>query len=139
MIVSIVIPTYRRPSLLAQAVRSCLNQNNVDPSDYEIVIVDNCPNKSSQGVVEDLMRNQPTIRYVNEPRRGVAFARNTGVAAARGEYIAFLDDDECATSIWLHELLKHGLQGGAAVFGPIREIIDDALRHKREFIGFFDR
>jgi glycosyltransferase involved in cell wall biosynthesis len=136
MIVSIVIPTYRRPRLLAQAVRSCLNQNHIDSSDYEIVIVDNCPSKSSQCIAEDLMRDQPTITYVNEPRRGVAFARNTGIVAARGEYIAFLDDDESATSIWLHELLKHGLQGAAAVFGPIREIIDDALKHKRDLLDF---
>jgi succinoglycan biosynthesis protein ExoM len=136
MIVSVVTPTYRRPDLLTQAVRSCLCQSNVDPINYEIVIVDNCPNKSAQGIIADLIPHLPAVRYVNEPRRGVAFARNTGITAARGSYIAFLDDDEYATPNWLHELLKHGLQGGAAVFGPIRETVPDALRQKRRSLDF---
>jgi glycosyltransferase involved in cell wall biosynthesis len=117
-------------------VRSCLIQKTVDPSEYEIVVVDNCPNQSSQAVVADFLDRQPTLRYLNEPRPGVAFARNAGVTAARGDYIAFLDDDECATSTWLHELLKHGLRGGAAIFGPIREIVADSLRPKRDSLDF---
>lgn len=136
MIVSILIPTYRRNSLLTKAVNSCLNQVNIRPEDYEIVIVDNCLNKSAQGVVEDFADVKTAILYVHEPRRGIAFARNTAVSAAQGEYIAFLDDDECATSIWLSELLKHGLRGAGVVFGPIRETFADALRHKRNSLDF---
>jgi succinoglycan biosynthesis protein ExoM len=145
MIVSILIPTYRRNDLLAKAVHSCLNQVNIRPGDYEIVIVDNCLNKSAQGVIKDFADVKTTILYVNEPRRGIAFARNTAISAAHGEYIAFLDDDECATSIWLSELLQHGSQGAAAVFGPIRESVDEHLRKRREafqfsIVGrFFDR
>lgn len=136
MIVSILIPTYRRNGLLMQAVKSCRNQRNIDPADYEIVVIDNCPEKTSEGTVAELMNGTPIVSYVNEPRRGVAFARNTGVAAARGDYVAFLDDDECATSSWLHELLKHGQRGGAAVFGPIRETVDEALRQKLDSLDF---
>ena len=106
MIVSVVIPTYQRKKHLAKAVGSCLNQNNVDPNEYEIVVVDNCPHRSSQGVVVDLIGPQPAITYVSEPKRGVVFARNTGVTAARGDYIAFLDDDECATSNWLQRIAQ---------------------------------
>lgn len=136
MIVSIVIPTYQRGSLLTGAVRSCLDQSNIDPNDYEIVVVDNCPNKSSQGIVADLMRHYPAIKYISEPKRGIASARNAGVAASQGEYIAFLDDDELATPNWLHEMLKHGSQGSVAVFGPIREIVSDAMRRKRDLLNF---
>src|ERR1044071_8122277 len=100
MIVSILIPTYRRNDLLAQAVRSCFNQRNIAPEDYEVVIVDNCPDKTARALVETLKNTHTTIVYLNEPRRGVAFARNTAVSAARGDYFAFLDDDECATSNW---------------------------------------
>jgi succinoglycan biosynthesis protein ExoM len=136
MIVSILIPTFRRNNLLAQAVRSCLNQCNIASKDYEIVVVDNCSNKSAQHVVENLKDAQATVLYVHEPRQGVAVARNTAVSVARGDYIAFLDDDECATSNWLSELLKHGLQGAAAVFGPIHETVDDNLKDKRDTFDF---
>ena len=136
MIVSILIPTYRRNKLLMQAVRSCLSQVNISPKDYEIIVVDNCPNKSAQEVIKEFSHVETTILYVNEPRRGIAFARNAAVSAAHGTYVAFLDDDECATSMWLSELVKHGSRGAAAVFGPIRERIDEHLRKRRESLQF---
>src|SRR5262249_13532459 len=122
--------------LLAQAVRSCLDQRDVGPSDYEIIVVDNCPNKSAQCVVGDINSTQASVWYVSEPRRGVARARNTGVSVARGDYVVFLDDDECATPNWLSELLKHASLGAMAVFGPIHEAIDEGLKGKRSVFDF---
>lgn len=50
--VSVVIPTFRRPHLLRQTVISCLNQKNSLKLDYQIVVVDNSPEKSAQADVE---------------------------------------------------------------------------------------
>ena len=98
--VSIVIPTYNRPLLLARAVSSCLSQQ-VDAR-YEIVIVDNNPDGGARSQVAAMAQDSAVpIRYVGEPRPGISHARNTGIAAARGRYVAFLDDDEEALPGWL--------------------------------------
>jgi GT2 family glycosyltransferase len=72
----------------------------------EIVVVDNRPSVSAtRDLIED--RNAETeIRYVAEPRPGVANARNAGVRESRGEVLAFTDDDVVVDTMWLSELLK---------------------------------
>ena len=88
--VSVVITTYNRASLLPRAVNSILNQTYAD---YEIIIVDDCSTDNTQQVVADL--SDPRIHhFMHDQNRGVSAARNTGIANARGEYIAFLDDDD---------------------------------------------
>jgi len=85
--VSVVIPTYNRAHLVDRAIRSVLNQTY---QDFEIIVVDD--------------GSTPRIRYIrHEKNRGGSAARNTGIRAARGEYIAFLDSDD----EWLPEKLKY--------------------------------
>ena len=137
MIASILIPTYRRTKLLAQAVNSCLNQQNIRPEDYEIVVVDNCPNRSAELVVGDFTRARTAVLYIHEPKQGVVFARNKAISVARGDYVVFLDDDECATQNWLSELLRvRSSRDADVVFGPIREIVDEKMKAKREAFDF---
>ncbi len=73
--------------------------------DYEIIIVDNA---SSTSAVADLVQGYyghlPRVRYVREERPGLSWARNCGLRHARGELIAFLDDDEVPDLDWLLEL-----------------------------------
>ena len=110
-VVSIVIPTLNRPACLARAIASALAQQG-DPR-LEIVVIDNSADSSARA-------DHPTIRILREPRPGIANARNAGVAAARGEWIAFLDDDEEASPRWIANLLAVARRTGAdAVFGPI--------------------
>lgn len=117
---SILIPTYNRPDLLARAVASCLAQEGVD-TPYEIVVVDNNPDGSARAAVAAMAARSPVpIRYVGEPRPGISHARNTGVAAAAGRYVAFLDDDEEAGPGWLAAHLGAiGRFGADVVVGPV--------------------
>ncbi len=86
---SVVIPTYGRPRFLAEAVASVLGQT-VD--DLECIVVDDA---SSEPVT---VPEDPRVRLVRRAvNGGPAAARNTGVAHARGRYVAFLDDDDCFT------------------------------------------
>ena len=102
--VSVVIPTHKRPELMARAVQSVLDQSC---RDFEVIIVDdNARGFPEQQATENLIAerfNDPRIRYiVNETRLGGAEARNIGIREARGDYIAFLDDDED----WMPEKLS---------------------------------
>src|SRR5687767_2387873 len=93
--VSIVIPTYRRPELLAATLASCLAQQGIENERVEIVVVDNDAAQSARATVDATSDSGGiAVRYVPEPRPGISHARNTGVAHANGRYLAFIDDDE---------------------------------------------
>jgi glycosyltransferase involved in cell wall biosynthesis len=99
---SVVIPTYGRPRLLNSAVESVLAQT--DPS-FEVVVVDDASPEPITGLPAD-----PRLRLVRRSRNGgSAAARNTGLDAARGEYVVFLDDDDLMTPDRL-ELAREGLR-----------------------------
>ena len=120
MTVSILIPTLRRPDSLARAVRSALAQAVDAPERTEVIVIDNSPEGSAAAVVAALSGASTPLRYVHEPRPGVATARNAGLAAAGGELIAFLDDDEEAPPGWLAALVTtHREHAADVTFGRI--------------------
>ncbi|GAA0869732.1 glycosyltransferase family 2 protein [Brevundimonas basaltis] len=119
--VAIIVPTLRRPQSLERALRSLFAQTGVADRVSAIVVVDNDPSGSAEGGVEALRTLSPwPLFYVHAPRPGVATARNAGLAATDARLIAFLDDDEAASPLWLGSLIKAQETTGAdAVFGPI--------------------
>jgi GalNAc5-diNAcBac-PP-undecaprenol beta-1,3-glucosyltransferase len=89
-LVSVVIPTYRRPHLVVRAIASVLRQTH---RHLEVLVVDDCSPDDTQSVVQSV--GDPRVRYIrHETNKGLPAVRNTGIRAARGEYIAFLDDDD---------------------------------------------
>ncbi len=88
MKVSVVIPTHNRASMITGAIESVLAQSM---SDLEIIVVDD---GSSDGTFEALAPYRDRIVYLRQPNGGVSRARNTGMQAAQGEYIAWLDSDD---------------------------------------------
>ena len=140
--VSIIIPTQRRPEGLATAVRSALAQTGVDLARLELVVVDNDAQPSAQAAVLAMAERAPfPIVYVHEPAPGVANARNAALGAARGDLIAFLDDDEEAPGHWLAALLAMQQATGAdAVFGPVRgRALSAPTAHRAYLEAFFSR
>ncbi len=119
--VSVVIPTLNRHRALTRALSSVLAQTLAPNLRAEVVVVDNSLDSNARAVVEQLSAGAPIpIRYIAMPRPGIATARNTGIAAARGAWIAFLDDDETAGPDWLTSLLGVVERGGYdAAFGPV--------------------
>jgi glycosyltransferase involved in cell wall biosynthesis len=94
-LVSVIIPTHNRAALLAEALASVTAQTF---RDFEIVVVDD---GSTDKTLATLGRCD-SLRVLRHPaRRGVAAARNLGIAAARGAWLAFLDSDD----LWLPEKL----------------------------------
>ncbi|MFB6773267.1 glycosyltransferase [Streptomyces sp. NPDC056337] len=96
----VVVATRERADQLARALDSLLAQ---DHPDFEIVVVDNAP---VTGETRELVERKygERVRYVCEPVPGLAVAHNRGLAAVRGEVIAFTDDDVVADPRWLTEL-----------------------------------
>jgi hypothetical protein len=141
-LVSVIIPTQRRPQSLQTAARSAMRQGLPPACALELVIVDNDEAGSARSVVAALAGEASCpVLYVHEPSPGVANARNAGLAAAHGELIAFLDDDEEAPPAWLFELLAVRARLDAdAVFGPVRGRAPQGFdRHRAYFEDFFSR
>lgn len=88
-LVSIITPTRNRPALLSEAIQSVLSQTF---SDLEMLIVDDGSHPSVQPVVERFADSR--LRYFFQQHGGCSAARNLAMQAARGKYIAFLDDDD---------------------------------------------
>ena len=83
---AVVIPTYRRPAYLAEAVKSVLAQTH-PPA--EVIVVCDGPGSS----IPDELHRSP-VRVIEQPHGGESVARNTGIAAAGSEWVCFLDDDD---------------------------------------------
>jgi len=96
--ISVVICTRDRPDRLETCLRGLSRQ---EYPRFEIVVVDNAPMGNAVRTLVSAWRGGNALRYVLEPRAGLSWARNAGVAAASGEIIAFLDDDEEPDSHWL--------------------------------------
>lgn len=114
MRLTIAVPTYRRPDMLDDCIRSLLPQLE---DGVEIRVIDNDPDASARAQVEGY--GHPAVLYAHETRPGVVQARNRAVREMRGAYLAFIDDDEIARDGWVYALLRHAEMGVAASFGIV--------------------
>jgi len=91
-LVSVVLNTYNRADLVPQSINSVLAQ---DYPNFEVIVVDDGSTDNTREVIEEQFGDR--VRYIYQENAGLAAGRNTGIKAARGQYIAFQDDDD----IWL--------------------------------------
>jgi glycosyltransferase involved in cell wall biosynthesis len=98
-LVSVVIPTYDRRDLVADAIDSVLAQSH---HGLDIVVVDD---GSRDDTAEVVRRYGPRVRYVHQPNQGPSAARNLGIGMRRGGYVALLDSDD----VWLPHKIEHDL------------------------------
>jgi GT2 family glycosyltransferase len=97
---TLVITTCDRPAELRRCLQSVTTLPTSRP--LQIVVVDNRPHT---GAAASVVREFPGVEWIGESRRGSSYARNAGIAAARGDFVAMLDDDMEATPGWLEALL----------------------------------
>jgi len=88
-LVSVVIPSYNRASIIKRTIMSVLDQ---DISDIEIVVIDDGSTDNTKQIVNKI--NYPSLMYVYQENKGPGAARNKGIKIANGEFIAFLDSDD---------------------------------------------
>lgn len=121
--IGICVATCRRPDWLRRTLLSLAGQQFDGQAPSVMVwVCDNDPRRQGLEVVRELEPHLPwPIEGLYEPRPGISYARNRGVAAARGcAWLAFIDDDERASPRWLSSLLTRAEHGAAdAVLGPV--------------------
>lgn len=118
--VSVVVPTRNRAAALRTALRSLARQDDDSPA-FEVLVVDNGSTDDTSCVVAEFTSTL-ALRYLHEPAVGVCNARNTGWRAARGEYVACLDDDAVACPAWVKAIVEGFAPDVAAVDGSVAPI-----------------
>jgi hypothetical protein len=134
--VSVIIPTYNRSALLAQAVRSVLAQTY---DDFEIVVVDDGSTDDTRSVIESF--GDPRIVYVWQENQQRCAARNNGISQARGRYVGFLDSDD----VWFPDKLQKQIEAfgkypqvGVVYCNHVRIAGDNTFPNPVEFLRTAD-
>ena len=128
--ISIIIPTFNRPEHLSTCLRS-ITQLNFPKSGFEVVVVDDGGNVELEPIIQPL-REEVQVQLIRQKNTGPAGARNNGAAHARGEFIAFTDDDCIPDGEWLlaySRCLKKDplrLYGGRTINGLVNNIYSTA-------------
>jgi succinoglycan biosynthesis protein ExoM len=112
----------RRPTSLVRLLEALGSQQSDNEFTFSVVVVDNDAGESARQTVEKFgSTSRFRINYHVEPRQSIPLARNRALAAAEGDYIAFIDDDEFPGSDWLQTLFRtcqsYRVDG---VLGPVR-------------------
>ena len=133
--ISVVICSRDRPDQL----RTCLRRlEQQDYPRFEVIVVDNAPSVDVVSAQVEDRQDEAQYRYILEPRPGLSWARNAGVAAASGEIIAFLDDDDEPDKYWLAGIALGFARSAeiGCVTGPIMPArLDTAAQELFEQLG----
>jgi glycosyltransferase involved in cell wall biosynthesis len=105
LLISVVIITYNRCDKLKLALDG-LTKQNLDKTKFEVLVIDNNSTDDTRGTVENYQENL-YLRYYLERKQGGGYARDAGFRKARGEYVAFLDDDAIPTEDWIQALQQN--------------------------------
>jgi len=128
---SVIVPTYNRRKLLEGCINSILEQD-YPKRDYEVIVVDDGSTDDTAPYLNSLKR----IRYMKTDRKGAGGARNAGLAAATGKYIAFTDDDCVVPRDWLQRFETELKKGADAVGGSIMNPTDTYIAWAQYYLNF---
>lgn len=118
--ISLCICTFKRPALLDSLLHAIAQQDTTGLR-LEVIVVDNDPQASARTVLQGWQEKLPfALTALHEATPNIAIARNAAVAAAQGEWIVFIDDDELPDPGWITSLIQAQRDYQAdAVFGPV--------------------
>lgn len=132
--VSVIIPAHNQGRFLRQAIDSVLAQ---DFADYEVLIIDDGSTDDTARVAQSATDRR--VRYIRQEHRGVSAARNTGVMASEGSYLAFLDSDDvfCEEKLRKQVLVLDGRSDLGMVVGGYQyiDVSGAVLGEERPWLG----
>lgn len=125
--ISVIICTYNRQKYIYNCLKS-IAENRLDKSEYEIVLINN---NSTDGTVSECRRFEShypdiTFRLVTETNQGLSFARNRGIAEAKGNILVYVDDDATVNAEYLSTVAQffndnHEAMGAGGAIYPVYE------------------
>ncbi len=105
MNISVILCTYSREKSLRKALESVAASELPAGIQWEVIVVDNNSKDSTRAVIEEFCRRDPPrFRYLFEAKQGKSFALNSGIHEARGELLAFVDDDVIVDKSWIERV-----------------------------------
>lgn len=136
---SIIICTYNRAHSLEDTLRAVRALEVAEAREWEVIVVDNNSSDETRQQVSRLQENWDRLRYEFEPTQGLSYARNRGVACARGEILLFTDDDVLPEPDWVEQTLlgleRHHADACGGFIAPLWETPPPAWLTQR-FHGF---
>lgn len=109
---SVIVPVYNKALFLEQCVASILGQTHAD---LEVLLINDGSTDHSGALCDDLAAHDSRVKVWHQPNSGVSAARNAGLAVAQGEYIGFVDADDCVEPSMYQILLRNARQHRAEV------------------------
>lgn len=108
MTLSIIICSYNRASYISDALTSLYVQSS-GLDNFEVIFVDNNSTDNTKEVYAQWRQTNTNgqFTFISEMQQGASFARNTGAAIAKGEWVCFMDDDAVATTDYVKNIIKH--------------------------------
>lgn len=101
--ISVIMLTYNREQFVSRAIESILNQSEPD---FEFIIVDNGSCDQSGNIADKYAARDQRVRVIHREKGNIGAGRNTGLDAAHGKYVAFIDDDDWAETDFLKFLYE---------------------------------
>src|SRR5579864_551319 len=125
--VSVVVPTYRRPTILRQTLEQLVALDH-PPGDLEVIVVDDADDAVTATVIDDLTSGPARVQLLRQRRRGAAAARNAGARQATGEVLLFCDDDMLVAPDHLSRHLETRARFGDVIVGGNRWYSPDSAQ-----------
>lgn len=132
---SIIIPCYNVEQYVDEAIQSCLNQENINDTDFEIIAIDDGSKDGTQQKLQQYSSHK-NITIVSHENSGLSATRNRGVEIAKGEYILFLDGDDWFSPNALH-ILKQNLGDADLLIFPM-EFYFSKTNKRNESLGLIN-
>ncbi len=125
--ITVCVCTYKRPRSLKRTLAKIEEQESAGLFTVSIVVCDNDEERSAESTVAEMQKSCAIqIKYVVEPRRSIALARNRVLENAEGTYLALIDDDEVPGPAWLQTLFNEcNAYNVAGVLGPVLRHFDE--------------
>lgn len=106
MDISVIVITYNRVEQLGKVLTHLIQQETRGRFTFELMVIDNASTDGTMCLLEEMaQQSRVSLRFVQEATKGVAHARNRGIREAKGQWLAFFDDDQLADPFWLWELV----------------------------------
>ncbi|MDT9695808.1 glycosyltransferase family 2 protein [Streptomyces sp. P17] len=113
--VSVIVPVYNPGAYIEDCVSSLLRQS-LPPDEYEVIFVDDGSTDDTPGRLDELAAEEPRVTVIHQENSGWSGKpRNVGVAASRGEYVMFVDNDDHLGDEALERMYDYGVANGADV------------------------